>query len=391
MASILFDSVCKRYEKSKEFAVQDFNLAVDDGEFIALVGPSGCGKSTSLRMLAGLEDVTSGDIYIGGRRVNDVPPRERDISMVFQNYALYPNMTIFENIAFGLRLRNLPKHEIELQVKQTARMLEIEGLLARRPRELSGGQRQRVALGRAIVRTPQVFLMDEPLSNLDARLRVQMRAEMIALHKKFGVTTLYVTHDQVEAMTMGERIVIMNRGVIQQIGTPEDVYTKPANRFVAGFIGTPPMNFIEGRLEDQDGGGLVFHTKQAALRLTEVQSAELAEAGFAGRTVVLGIRPESIRLSHAEGTTDASMRGVLLFSEFVGSDRYCHFDVRGDRAFVVRADARFRAKDGTALRLTLTMRRALFFDRDDGRLLNETQEESPWQREQEQGQEQESS
>ena len=394
MAGILFDNVQKRYGKSKEFAVRNFKLKVEDGEFLVLVGPSGCGKSTSLRMLAGLEDVTSGDIYIGERRVNDVPPRDRDISMVFQNYALYPNMTIFENIAFGLRLRKLPKHEIEERVKRTARMLEIEGLLGRRPRELSGGQRQRAALGRAIVRTPQVFLMDEPLSNLDAKLRVQMRAEMIALHKKLGVTTIYVTHDQVEAMTMGDRIVVMNRGEIQQADTPENVYSKPANRFVAGFIGTPPMNFIEGRLGEEDG--LVFHTRSFALKLTKTQSAELLRKGYAGRAVTLGIRPEFVRVARGgEGAgaggvaqwsagsgarEDAGggwpeINGVLVFSEFIGSDRHFHVDIRGDGLFTARADALFRAKEGEPLRLRLDMRRALFFDRDGGQLLNEAGEE----------------
>jgi len=384
VAGILFDNVQKRYGKAKEFAVRNFNLKVEDGEFLVLVGPSGCGKSTSLRMLAGLEDVTSGDIYIGDRRVNDVPPRDRDISMVFQNYALYPNMTVFENIAFGLRLRKLPKHEIEERVKRTARMLEIEGLLDRRPRELSGGQRQRAVLGRAIVRTPQVFLMDERLSNLDAKLRVQMRAEMIALHKKLGVTTIYVTHDQVEAMTMGDRIVVMNRGEIQQADTPEAVYSKPANRFVAGFIGTPPMNFIEGRLGEEDG--LVFHTRTFALRLTKRQSAELARKGCAGRTVVLGMRPEFVRASRRDAGGEApdgtaELDGTLVFSEFVGSDRYLHVDVRAGGLVTVRAGALFRAKDGEPLRLRLDMRRALFFDRDDGRLLNETEEEPLWPQE----------
>lgn len=252
MARILFNSVVKRYGKDKQVVVKDFNLSVEDKEFIVFVGPSGCGKSTTLRMIAGLEEITEGEIFINDQRVNDLPPKDRDIAMVFQNYALYPNMSNFENIAFGLRLRKLPKSDIETAVKRAARVLEIDNLLQRKPRQLSGGQRQRVALGRAIVREPQVFLMDEPLSNLDAKLRVQMRTEIIKLQKQLGITTIYVTHDQTEAMTMGDRIVVMNDGIIQQVDVPEVIYNSPANRFVASFVGSPPMNFIDGKLVGRD-------------------------------------------------------------------------------------------------------------------------------------------
>lgn len=246
MARILLNNVSKRYGKFQELAVKDFNLDIEDQEFLVFLGPSGCGKSTTLRMVAGLEDISEGEIYIGDTLVNDYPPKDRDISMVFQNYALYPNLSVYENIAFGLRIRKMPKHEIEDAVKRAARVLEISNFLDRKPRELSGGQRQRVALGRAIVRSPQAFLMDEPLSNLDAKLRVQMRAEIVDLHRKMGVTTIYVTHDQIEAMTMGDRIVVMNRGEIQQVDTPEQIYNKPQNMFVAKFIGNHPMNFLRG-------------------------------------------------------------------------------------------------------------------------------------------------
>ncbi|WP_409345551.1 ABC transporter ATP-binding protein [Paenibacillus sp. MBLB4367] len=372
MASILFNHVFKRYGKYKEVAVHDFNLAVDDQEFLVFVGPSGCGKSTTLRMLAGLEDISEGEIYIGDTLVNKIPPKDRDISMVFQNYALYPNMTVYENIAFGLRLRKLPKHEIDLSVKRAARVLEIENFLNRKPKELSGGQRQRVALGRAIVRTPQVFLMDEPLSNLDAKLRVQMRSEIISLHKKIGVTTIYVTHDQIEAMTMGDRVVVMNRGIIQQVDTPERVYKRPINLFVANFIGNPPMNFINGKLQET-AGELEFHTNRFALRLTPKQASELRPQNLLDRTVVMGIRPEHISFEpiSIEAYPHSLITGYSKFNEFVGSDRYYHIDCKSDKPIVARAHERFQAEDGEKVTMAVNMERALFFNKDTEMLLTE--------------------
>ncbi|WP_409347128.1 ABC transporter ATP-binding protein [Paenibacillus sp. MBLB4367] len=372
MAGILFNHVYKRYGKYKEVAVDDFNLAVQDHEFLVFVGPSGCGKSTTLRMLAGLEDITEGEIYIGDALVNDTPPKDRDISMVFQNYALYPNMTVYENIAFGLRLRKLPKHEIDLAVKRAARVLEIENFLSRKPRELSGGQRQRVALGRAIVRTPQVFLMDEPLSNLDAKLRVQMRSEIISLHKKIGVTTIYVTHDQIEAMTMGDRVVVMNRGVIQQVDTPERIYNRPVNLFVANFIGNPPMNFLEGKLHHNDGH-LEFHTSRFALRLTQKQASELRTHNLVDRSVVMGIRPEHIGFEESEvqSSPHAIVTGKLEFNEFVGSDRFYHVDIKQQKLLLIRANERFQREDGDLVTAAVNMNRALFFHKDTELLLTD--------------------
>lgn len=371
MAKILFNHVYKRYGKFEELAVNDFNLEVEDQEFLVFVGSSGCGKSTTLRMLAGLEDISEGEIYIGDTLVNDVPPKDRDISMVFQNYALYPNMTVFENIAFGLRLRKMPKHEIELSVKRAARVLEIENYLHRKPKELSGGQRQRVALGRAIVRTPQAFLMDEPLSNLDAKLRVQMRTELINLHKKIGSTIIYVTHDQVEAMTMGSRIVVMEKGVIQQVDTPENVYNKPANLFVANFIGNPPMNFIEGRLQD-GSSGLEFHTRRFALHIQKEHSRLLRnEHKLAGRTVIMGIRPEHISFEEIALSSPGHsvVNGVLNMNEFIGSDRYYHMDIGVSKMVVARAHPRYHFEEGARASFAIDMSKALFFHKDTEKLL----------------------
>jgi len=368
MARILFNHVSKRYGKYKETAVDDFNLAVEDGEFLVFVGPSGCGKSTTLRMLAGLEEISEGTIYIGDTPVNDVPPKDRDISMVFQNYALYPNLTVYENIAFGLRLRKLPKHEIDLGVKRAARVLEIENFLHRKPGELSGGQKQRVALGRAIVRTPQAFLMDEPLSNLDARLRVQMRSEIIRLHRAIGVTMIYVTHDQVEAMTMGDRIVVMNRGVIQQVDTPEEVYTRPANLFVAGFIGNPPMNLIHGQIREH-AGGLTFDTSRFSLPVEGRKAERLRR--FVDRPVVMGVRPENTGFDDAAlaANPEACVSGLVQFDEFVGADRYYHLDIGSKSYFVARAPARRAFEDGGAATFAVDMEHALFFDPNTEALL----------------------
>lgn len=312
MPSVRYQNVTKTFDKTVT-AVDDLVLEIKDGEFMVLVGPSGCGKTTALRMLAGLDEPTAGDIFIGDRKVNDVEPKDRNIAMVFQNYALYPHMTVYENIAFGLKLRELKsifwqlgnwskakevRADIDRRVKETAAMLGIEGLLQRLPKQLSGGQRQRVALGRAIVRKPDVFLMDEPLSNLDAKLRIQTRAELIRLHRQLATTTVYVTHDQVEAMTMGQRITVMNEGVVQQCDTPERIYNEPANKFVAGFIGSPPMNFIDGKVK---GGKVVAEDLEFAL-----PSGHPAGAAD-GRSVSVGIRPESIELGPGENQFEAHL------------------------------------------------------------------------------------
>lgn len=370
MARILLNNVAKQYGKFKEFAVSDFNLDIKDQEFLVFLGPSGCGKSTTLRMIAGLEDISSGEIYIGDTLVNDIPPKDRDISMVFQNYALYPNLSVYENIAFGLRIKKLPKFEIEESVKRAARVLEIENFLDRKPRELSGGQRQRVALGRAIVRKPKAFLMDEPLSNLDAKLRVQMRAEIIRLHKSIGVTTVYVTHDQIEAMTMGDRIVVMNRGLIQQVDTPENIYNKPKNLFVAKFIGNLPMNLFKGTLRDIDGE-LIFSTKSFNLRLTDELASMLRSRKLKSYEIIMGIRPEHIGFEKElfDAYPSATLRGSLQFNEFIGSDHYYHVMTYGKENFTVRAHPRFRYSEGDELEAVIDMSKVLFFDKDTEELL----------------------
>lgn len=368
MAPIVFDRVNKRYGKdSKLNAVQDFQLEVQDKEFLVFVGPSGCGKSTTLRMLAGLEEISEGSIYIGDVRVNDLPPKDRDIAMVFQNYALYPTMSVYENIAFGLRLRKLPKHEIEQSVKRAARVLEIEQYLDRKPRQLSGGQRQRVALGRAIVRNPQVFLMDEPLSNLDAKLRVQMRTEIVKLHKQLGVTTIYVTHDQTEAMTMGNRIVVMKDGIIQQVDTPEVIYNNPINTFVASFIGSPPINFIDGELIESDNR-LLFNTKRFALAIPEGKAAALRNNTRTGRRVTLGIRSENVSIEPIlfEAFPDAVITGTLQISELMGADRYLYLNIGMNSNLIARVNPRNTFKDDQKIEVVLDMNKALFFEPDSG-------------------------
>ncbi|MGF7031765.1 multiple sugar transport system ATP-binding protein [Paenibacillus mucilaginosus] len=364
MGRILLKQIEKRFGKERGYAVRDFNLEIKDGEFLVMVGPSGCGKSTTLRMIAGLEDITSGELYIGDRLVNHLPPKDRDIAMVFQNYALYPNMSVFENIAFGLRLRKTPKHEIEQSVKRTSRTLEIEPFLERKPRQLSGGQRQRVALGRAIVRNPEVFLMDEPLSNLDAKLRVQMRTEIISLHKQLGVTMVYVTHDQVEAMTMGHRIVVMKDGLIQQVDTPQRIYNHPANMFVAGFIGSPPINFLEGKLLEAPDGGLEFHTRQYYLRVPSEASQRLKEKKKLNRTVYLGIRSEHIGVAAKENDTQPqdTMTGIHKFGELMGADRFVYADIGASKLLVARTPSDQDFADDERVTLIPNMQKAIFFD-----------------------------
>ncbi len=340
MAQVSLRNVSKIYAgaQGKDVtAVERFNLEIGDGEFVVFVGPSGCGKSTTLRMIAGLEEISQGDVCIGGRRVNDVPPKDRDIAMVFQNYALYPHMSVYQNLAFGLKLRKVPRAEIERRVQETSALLGIADYLGRKPKALSGGQRQRVALGRAIVRQPQVFLFDEPLSNLDAKMRVQMRGEIIKLHRRLRATMIYVTHDQVEAMTMGDRIVVMKDGVIQQIDTPLALYKDPVNLFVAGFLGTPAMNFIEGQLEDGSGSGPVFRARDYESCTCEF-SADSAAKGFSGRRVVLGIRPEDTKIFlETEGSPRPGARALVELVEPMGGETLIHLRL-GPHSVVCRVD-----------------------------------------------------
>jgi multiple sugar transport system ATP-binding protein len=330
MASVTFDRVSKLYDNEVR-AVADLTLEVADGEFMVLVGPSGCGKTTALRMVAGLEEISDGEIRIGETVVNDVDSRWRDVAMVFQNYALYPHMTVFDNIAFGLRVRRIPRREIQRRVEEIGRVLGLADLLERKPRQLSGGQRQRVAMGRAIVRDPSVFLMDEPLSNLDARLRVQMRAEVARIQHELGATTIYVTHDQVEAMTMGDRIAVMRNGILQQTGEPQHVYDRPANLFVASFIGSPPMNLVEARLDRRNGELAALVGEQELIVPPEVTSLRPALGSYTGRTVGLGIRPEHVRdPSLTEDGGRSRLRGLVKATEALGSEVLVHVSVAAE-------------------------------------------------------------
>ena len=331
MATVSLKGIKKIYD-NKVTAVHDFNLEIADKEFIVLVGPSGCGKSTTLRMVAGLEDISEGDLLINGKRMNDVEPKDRDIAMVFQNYALYPHMTVYENMAFALKLRKVPKDEIDKKVREAAEILDITQYLERKPKALSGGQRQRVAIGRAIVRNPQVFLMDEPLSNLDAKLRNQMRAEIIKLRQRIDTTFIYVTHDQTEAMTLGDRIVIMKDGFIQQIGTPQQVFDHPANIFVAGFIGMPQMNFFDGQLV-ADGDHYYVKVMDATMDLAPEAQARLKAKGVPSKAVTIGIRPEHI--SFAESAGAHCLTGSVDVSEMMGSEIHLHVNA-GGRDVVLR-------------------------------------------------------
>ena len=340
--------------------VKDVSMDINDGEFLVLVGPSGCGKSTTLRMLAGLEEVTSGNILIDDTVVNDLTPKDRDIAMVFQNYALYPHMNVFENMAFGLKLRKMSPDEIDKLVTETAQLLGIQNLLKRKPKELSGGQRQRVAMGRAIVRKPKVFLMDEPLSNLDAKLRVQMRAELQKLHHRLGITTIYVTHDQTEAMTLGHRIALLNNGKIQQLDTPLNIYNNPANKFVAGFIGSPSMNFVEGTLEEE-GDRLFIHTKGLRLPLDEKRFRPMA-----GREVVMGIRPENVNdknFSKVEPTAENTFTGEVDVIEPLGAEVILYLSV-GEDPLVARVDPNTSARVGQKTEFVIDRSRICLFDQD---------------------------
>src|SRR5690348_14157835 len=326
MAGVTFDKVTKTYPDGTT-AVHQLDLGINDGEFMVLVGPSGCGKTTALRMVAGLEDITSGLLKIGDRTVNHVPSRDRDIAMVFQSYALYPHLSVYDNIAFGLKIKKVPKGEIEKRVSEAARILDLEPYLKRKPKALSGGQRQRVAMGRAIVRQPAAFLMDEPLSNLDAKLRVQMRAEIAGLQRDLGVTTIYVTHDQVEAMTMGDRVAVMRKGELQQVADPQMLYDRPVNLFVGGFIGSPAMNMIEATVA-RANGGLTIDVGQQHLQLgEETLAAHPALHGYEGRKVILGLRPEDLEDASLEPDSprDRRLRGVVELREALGSELMVHF------------------------------------------------------------------
>jgi multiple sugar transport system ATP-binding protein len=344
MAGVSFDSVGKVYADGTR-AVSDLDLEINDGEFMVLVGPSGCGKTTALRMLAGLEEISEGVVRIGERVVNHVPPRDRDIAMVFQSYALYPHLSVYENIAFGLRLKKVPKSEIDKRVKEAARVLGLEQFLKRKPRALSGGQRQRVAMGRAIVREPQAFLMDEPLSNLDAKLRVQMRAEISRLQHDLGVTTVYVTHDQVEAMTMGDRVAVMRKGELQQVADPQELYDRPVNLFVGGFIGSPAMNMLEAKVERADGALVAIAGHQRLTLDDEIVAAKPALAQYEGRTIVLGIRPENLEDAALVGDVPPNRRlkGEVRLREALGSEIMVHFTIQARAA--VTEDVRELAAD----------------------------------------------
>ena len=373
MAGVTLKGIYKKYAGGV-VAVSDFNLEIKDKEFIILVGPSGCGKSTTLRMVAGLEEITEGELYIGDRLVNDVAPKDRDIAMVFQNYALYPHMTVFDNMAFGLKLRKTPKDEIKRRVEEAARALDIEHLLERKPKALSGGQRQRVALGRAIVREPKVFLLDEPLSNLDAKLRAQMRTEISKLHQRLGTTFIYVTHDQTEAMTMGSRIVVMKDGLIQQVDTPQNLYDKPCNMFVAGFLGSPQMNFLNAKIREDAGKYFVEFGKEATKTESEIKftlpvpdekNYRDCLKAYIDKEVVIGIRPEHI---HDEQMYLSSMPEVIVdtkveVTELMGAETYLYMDCAG-QPIIARVDPRTTARPQDEIKVTFDTARIHIFDKD---------------------------
>lgn len=359
MAEIKLNHIYKKYENAEDYSVKDFQLDIEDNEFIVFVGPSGCGKSTTLRMIAGLEEITEGDLIIDDKVVNDVAPKDRDIAMVFQNYALYPHMTVFDNMAFGLKLRKMPKGEIDTRVREAAELLGLTELLERKPAALSGGQRQRVALGRAVVRNPKVFLMDEPLSNLDAKLRVHMRTEIAKLHERLKTTMIYVTHDQTEAMTLADRIVIMDAGVIQQVGSPFEVYNSPNNAFVASFIGSPAMNLIEMTYEDgmiKDGNGLDLPVSAPNRQL-------LDKAGYNGKKIIFGIRPEDINTEQIalDASPETVLEPTITVSELTGAESILYLDF-GKHELTAVVDARDYHNPGTKLQVAFNMNKAHFFD-----------------------------
>lgn len=362
MAELKLKNIVKKYPNGF-VAVKNFNLDIADKEFIIFVGPSGCGKSTTLRMIAGLEDISSGELWIGDRLCNTVDPKNRDIAMVFQNYALYPHMTIYDNMAFALKLRKVPKAEIDKKVREAAKILEIDHLLDRKPKALSGGQRQRVAMGRAIVRSPKVFLMDEPLSNLDAKLRVQMRSEISKLHQRLQTTFIYVTHDQTEAMTLGTRIVVLKDGVIQQVDTPQNLYNKPGNLFVAGFIGSPQMNFIDAVVKKVDGGVAVDFGKYS-IKLPESKSKAIIDGGYVGKEVIIGIRPEDV---HDEdifltASPDSVVEASVDVTELLGAEVNLFLTIDGN-AVTARVNSRNQAKIGDNIKVAFDVNKIHVFDK----------------------------
>jgi multiple sugar transport system ATP-binding protein len=368
MATVTYDHITKHFDSV--VAVNDFNLEIPDQEFLVLVGPSGCGKSTALRLLAGLEEITDGDIYIGDRRVNDVPAKDRDIAMVFQSYALYPHMSVFDNLAFGLSLRKTPKDDIRRRVNEAAEILGIEELLKRKPRQLSGGQRQRVALGRAIVRDPAVFLLDEPLSNLDAKLRVQTRAEITKLHARLGTTFIYVTHDQVEAMTMATRIAVMREGILQQVGPPQELYDHPTNVFVAGFIGSPAINFFEATLKG-DHETMRCDAGTYEIPVPKEKARQLASS--LGKRVICGIRPENVHdPDFVPPSTDCcTVEAQVDVTELMGNEIFLHL-LAGDKRLLARVDPRTKARPGHQVQVLLDMSRLHFFDTDTEMAIGES-------------------
>ena len=364
MASLSLKNVCKVYPNGFE-AVKDFNLDVADKEFIIFVGPSGCGKSTTLRMIAGLEEISSGDLIIDGKVMNDVEPKDRDIAMVFQNYALYPHMTVYDNMGFALKLRKVAKADIDKAVHEAAKILDLEHLLDRKPKALSGGQRQRVAMGRAIVRKPKVFLMDEPLSNLDAKLRVQMRVEISKLHQKLKCTIIYVTHDQTEAMTLGTRIVVLKDGIIQQVDTPQALYNTPQNLFVAGFIGSPQMNLLDAKVVENAGAVTLELGANFSIKLPEAKGKKLIEQGYVGKTVVAGIRPEDIHDEELFLTSspDSIIEATIKVYELLGAEVNLHFDL-DDVTCTAKVNPRTTARPGDTVKFAIDLSKLHIFDKE---------------------------
>ncbi|EOS54415.1 MULTISPECIES: ABC transporter ATP-binding protein [Paenibacillus] len=368
MAGVRLEHIYKKYPGAAKATVEDINLDIKDKEFLVLVGPSGCGKSTTLRMIAGLEEITEGKLYIGDRVVNDVAPKDRDIAMVFQSYALYPHMNVYQNMAFGLKLRKVKKDEIDRRVREAAKILDIEHLLDRKPKALSGGQRQRVALGRAIVRDPQVFLMDEPLSNLDAKLRGQMRAEITKLVKRLETTCIYVTHDQIEAMTMGDRIVVMHDGIIQQAASPEELYNQPGNIFVAGFIGSPTMNFVNGTLVEE-AGTVRFRATNMDVVVPQGKATILRDKGYIGKDVIMGIRPEDIHEEPVflEASPQTTFTANVYLTENLGHEMQLYLNGAGSDGLIARVDGRSNTREGDNVKLAIDMNKIHIFDKETER------------------------
>ena len=369
MASLSLKNINKVYPNGFH-AVKDFNLEIEDKEFIIFVGPSGCGKSTTLRMIAGLEEISSGELWIGDKLVNDIEPKDRDIAMVFQNYALYPHMTVYDNMAFALKLRKVPKGEIDKAVHEAAKILDIEHLLDRKPKALSGGQRQRVAMGRAIVRSPKVFLMDEPLSNLDAKLRVQMRVEISKLHQRLQTTIIYVTHDQTEAMTLGTRIVVLKDGIIQQVDTPQNLYNTPNNVFVAGFIGSPQMNLVDAQVIANGATVTLKMSSTVSIPLPAEKSKAILDGGYAGKTVIVGIRPEDIKDDDefiAKHSTTTFESQVKVY-ELLGAEVNLHYDI-ADVTCTAKVNPRTPARPGDTVKFAMDVARLHVFDKETEQII----------------------